>query len=105
MRFIGLLPPALLSIIDLFVITAAGFTAVKPMGYLVLALLWASGILLVKKKWNGCLFGMIAGVIMIWLGVQTDADLIQEWPAGVFNLLFYMLAGYVVNMHYSSKNI
>ncbi|MCR4951093.1 MAG: hypothetical protein K6A40_07215 [Solobacterium sp.] len=98
MRYFGLIPPLLLTAVYVMLVGAAGIKAVQIMGYVVLALLYFSAWLLIRKVWAGCVFGMMGGVLMIWFGIQNSGQLIREWPAGIAIFLFYMLAGYVLNM-------
>ena len=100
MRFITLFPPLLMLAVIIMMIGGAGLSVIKPLAYAVLLLMTVSTWLMIRKKWIGCVFGMAAGVLMIWTGIQNNEALMAEWPAGAACFLFYMLAGYVINLRH-----
>ena len=72
----------------------SGFGAIHPVVWLCIAMLFMSAVLLAKKKWFGCLPGILVGVLLIWMSVQYAGQVIDiERPLGIGLILFYILCG------------
>ena len=72
----------------------SGFGAIHPAVWVCIAMLFVSAVLLAKKKWLGCIPGILVGVILIWMGFQSTGQVIDiEMPLGIALILFYILSG------------
>ena len=72
----------------------SGIGAIHPAVWLCLALLFASAILMTKKKLFGCIPGILVGVILIWMSFQYNGQIIEiERPLGIAILAFYCICG------------
>ena len=73
----------------------SGFGAIHPAVWLCIAMLFVSAILLAKKKWFGCVPGIVIGIILIWMSFQSTGQVIHiERPLGIALIVFYILCGY-----------
>ena len=76
-----------------FLTILSGIGAIHPAVWLCIALLFASAILIAKKKWFGCIPGILVGVILIWMSFQYTGQVIDiERPLGIVLILFYILS-------------
>ena len=72
----------------------SGFGAINLAVWLCIAMLFVSAVLLVQKKWFGCIPGILVGVILIWMSFQSTGQVIDiEMPLGIVLILFYILSG------------
>lgn len=75
----------------------SGFGAIHPAVWLCIGMLFASAVLLAKKKWLGCITGILVGVILIWMSFQSTGQVIDiEMPLGIALILFYIVSGNAV---------
>ena len=68
---------------------------INPVVWLFVALLFVSGFLMIKDKWWGCMFGIVTGVILIYMGMQETGQIIKEWPIGIIFCLYYIICGFI----------
>ena len=74
----------------------SGFGAIHPVVWLCIAMLFLSAVLMTKKKWFGCIPGILVGAILIWMSFQSTGQVIDiEMPLGLALILFYILSGVV----------
>ena len=87
--------PAIFGLVFYSLLTVfSGFCAIHPAVWLCIAMLFVSAFLLVKKKWFGCIPGILVGVILIWMSFQSTGQVIDiEMPLGIVLILFYILSG------------
>ena len=87
--------PAIFGLVFYSLLAAfSGFGAIHPTVWFCIAMLLVSAVLLVKKKWFGCLPGILIGVLLIWMSVQYAGQVIDiERPLGIGLILFYILCG------------
>ncbi len=72
----------------------SGFGAIHLAVWLCVAMLFVSAVLLAKKKWFGCIPGILVGVILIWMSFQSTGQVLDiEMPLGIALILFYILSG------------
>ena len=75
----------------------SGFGAIHPAVWLCIAMLFVSAVLLAKKKWIGCVPGVLVGVLLVWMSFQYTGQLIDiERPLGIALVLFYIFSGTAV---------
>ena len=73
----------------------SGFGEIQPAVWLCIAMLFVSAILLAKKKWFGCVPGIVIGIILIWMSFQSTGQVIDiERPLGIALIVFYIFCGY-----------
>lgn len=73
----------------------SGFGAIHPVVWLCIAMLFLSAVLMTKKKWFGCIPGILVGAILIWMSFQSTGQVIDiERPIGITLIVFYIFCGY-----------
>lgn len=73
----------------------SGFGAIHPAVWLCIVALFVSAVLLSKKKWYGCIPGVLVGAILIWMSFQSTGQAIDiERPLGIALITFYIFCGY-----------
>ncbi len=74
------------------VIMGLGMISVKEVIWI--ALFLVSGFLLSKEKVWGCLFGMIPGIVFVWMSTNDTGQVINiELPLGIIIIGFYLGCG------------
>ncbi|MBR5577968.1 MAG: hypothetical protein IKW28_03115 [Lachnospiraceae bacterium] len=74
------------------VIMGLGMISVKEVMWIALFLI--SGFLLSKEKVWGCLFGMIPGIVFVWMSTKDTGQVINiELPLGMIIIGFYIGCG------------
>lgn len=72
----------------------SGFGAIHPVVWLCIAMLFFSAVLMARKKWFGCIPGILVGAILIWMSFRSTGQVIDiEMPLGIVLILFYILSG------------
>lgn len=72
----------------------SGFGAIHPAVWLCIAMLFISAVLLAKEKWFGCIPGVLVGILLIWMSLQSTGQVIDiERPLGIILILFYIFCG------------
>ena len=62
-------------------------------GWLFLALMIVSGILLIKGKWWGAIPGVAIGIYFIYSGMTNEYAIRPEWQVGIALVLYYIFSG------------
>ena len=79
-----------------FLAVFSGFGAIHPAVWLCIAMLFVSAVLMARKKWFGCIPGILVGVLLIWMSDQYTGQAIDiERPLGIGLILFYILSGVI----------
>ncbi len=73
----------------------AGFGSFDPTVWCFVALLFASAILMMRKKWWGSIGGVITGAVLINMGTQYTGQVISETPIGIVFYVYYIVCGIV----------
>lgn len=74
----------------------SGFGAIHPAVWLCIAMLFLSAVLMTKKRWFGCIPGILVGVILIWMSYQYTGQVTNiEKPLGIGLVLHYTLCGVI----------
>ncbi len=69
-----------------------------PVVWIIDILLILSGLLLCKNKWWGCFFGVVVGLILVYMGLQETGQIFKEYIIGIPLIVFYIVCGiYVAN--------
>ncbi len=92
---IGYFFPAVISL-TLYALIAinAGFSSLNPLVWCFVALLFASAVLMMRKKWWGCIGGFVTGVVLIYMGTQYTGQIISETPIGIVFCIYYVILGF-----------
>ncbi|MEG1964610.1 MAG: hypothetical protein RR064_00520 [Oscillospiraceae bacterium] len=67
--------------------------AISPVVIIWLTLFFASGFLLAKDKFWGCVLGVMPALHLIYMGTQATGQIINETPIGIIVLIFYVACG------------
>ena len=74
----------------------SGIGAIHPAVWLCIALLFASAILMAKKKWLGFIPGILVGATLICMSFRYTGQVIDiERPLGIVLMLFYIFSGLI----------
>ena len=94
MKVLYLFPALLYSGLLLTIGMSLGFSGLMMEAWLYLILFFAAGVLLCQKKWWGCLPGMAAGSVIIYLfnnsSVQQPVDI---RPLGIGIFIYFAAMG------------
>ena len=86
--------PFILSLITYFVASFLGFGMISVKELIWLALFLMSGFLISDEKVWGCLFGMIPGIVFVWMSTNDTGQVINiELPLGLIIIGFYLGCG------------
>lgn len=87
--------PAIFGLVFYSLLTVfSGFGAIHLVVWLCIAMLFFSAVLMARKKWFGCIPGILVGAILIWMSFQSTGQVIDiEMPLGIVLILFYILSG------------
>lgn len=73
----------------------SGLGAIHLAVWFCIAILFLSAVLMARKKWFGCIPGILVGVILIWKSFQSTGQVIDiEKPLGIALIVFYIFCGY-----------
>lgn len=86
--------PFILSIIIYLSATVMGLGLISVKEIVWIALFLISGFLLSKEKVWGCVFGMIPGIVFVWMSTNDTGQVINiELPLGMLIIGFYVGCG------------
>ena len=67
----------------------------KILAGILCSMLFLSAVLMARKKWFGCIPGILVGIIVIWISFQSTGQVIDiERPLGIALIAFYIFCGY-----------
>lgn len=76
---------------------AGGFGAIDPKAWIWVVLLAVAGVLLFKRKWWGCIFGIAIGIDSIYMSTRYTGQVINiERPVGILLCIYYLFCGFLV---------
>lgn len=78
------------------VIFAGGIGGLEPIAWGFLALLLLSGLLMAKGSWWGSLFGLVVGLILIYMSFKFTGQLLDEGIIGIIYALYHVICGIVI---------
>lgn len=90
------LPAIFFTIIYSITTISLGLDSVNVLAWLVVILLYMAGYLLNKNKTYGAVFGIIVGIIFIYLGFQDTGQIIKETTLGIILIVYYILCSFTV---------
>lgn len=50
-----------------------------------------------KNKWWGCIFGIVIGILLMYMGTQETGQIINETPFGIIMCIYYIVCALVSN--------
>lgn len=79
-----------------FLAVFSGLGAIHPVVWLCIAMLFLSAVLMARKKWFGCIPGILIGILLIWMSFRSTGQVIDiEMPLGIALILFYIISGFI----------
>lgn len=73
------------------------FSAIHPLAYFWISILFLSSLFMFKNKWYGCIGGLLVGFVLIFMSTQYTGQVIDiERPLGIFLCIYYLTCGIVV---------
>ncbi len=100
-KLVYFIPAIIATVFYLFLSFVSGFGAIHWGAWVCVASLFLSGVLMSSHKWWGCLFGVVVGGILIYMGTQYTGQIINEMPIGIIVSVFYGIIGFYI---YKKKN-
>ena len=94
-KILYFLPVVLGCVIYVFLGMVSSFFVINLFVWLSLILLFISGLLMNKNKWWGCIFGILIGVLLIYMGNRETGQIIKETPFGFLICIYYILCASV----------
>ncbi len=88
-------PVALGGIIYIFLGITSSFYSINPFVWIALGLLFISGLLMNKNKWWGCIFGILIGIFLIYMGSRDTGQIIKETPFGIIMCIYYIICALI----------
>ena len=85
--------PAIVFGLVYLLLTFEGQGPILWYGWLFLALMIMSGILLAKNKWWASIPGVCIGIFFIYSGMTNEYMILPEWQVGIALVLYYIVCG------------
>lgn len=89
------LPFIISLILYVFLGIISSFTSINLLAWISIILLFISGYLMNKNKWNGSIIGIVIGIILIYMGTKETGQVIKETYLGIIIFLYYSLCGFI----------
>ena len=93
-KILYFLPFILSSLFYIYIGIIDSFSAINPFIWILLCVLFNSGILMIQNKWWGCLLGILYGVAFILMGFNETGQLINETPFGIIICAYFAYLGF-----------
>lgn len=88
------IPPTIALLFYTLLALTCGLGGIHLVAWFLVILLFIAAFLLTKNKWWGSLFGVIVGVVLVWMSLQYTGQPIDiERPIGIGLCLFYITCG------------
>ncbi len=75
------------------VVALSGKGTIYPVAWVLVALLFVSGVFLCLNQWWGSIFGLLVGAVGIYLGTRDTGQIINEIAIGIIICAFYIISG------------
>lgn len=89
------LPVVLGCILYIFLGVVSSFGSINPFVWIALILLLISGLLMSRNKWWGCIFGILIGILLIYMGSRETGQIIEETLFGIVICIYYIVCALV----------
>lgn len=96
-KILYFLPFVLGFILYIFLGIVSSFGTINPFVWVALLLLLVAGLLMSQNKWWGCIFGIVIGILLIYMGTQETGQIIKETPFGIIMCIYYIVCALVSN--------
>ena len=96
-KILYFLPFVLCCIIYVFLGIVSSFETINPFVWVALVMLLIAGLLMSQNKWWGCIFGIVIGILLIYMGTQETGQIIKETPFGIIMCIYYIVCALVSN--------
>lgn len=96
-KILYFLPFVLGFILYIFLGIVSSFGTINPFVWVALLLLLVAGLLMSKNKWWGCIFGIVIGILLMYMGTQETGQIINETPFGIIMCIYYIVCALVSN--------
>lgn len=94
-RILYFTPFVLGSVLYVFLGFVFSFGSIHPLAWIVLIMLFISGMLMTKKKWWGSILGMIVGIFFIKMGSRETGQIFKETTVGVIVCVYYAIVAMI----------
>ena len=94
-KILYFLPFVLGFILYIFLVIVSSFETINPLVWLALLLLLVAGLLMSQNKWWGSIFGIVIGILLIYMGTQETGQIIKETPFGIIMCIYYIVCALV----------
>lgn len=94
-KILYFIPFAIGCILYTFLGLAVSFGAIDPFVWIALGMLCISGLLMNKGKCWGCVFGILVGILLIYMGTRETGQIIKETPFGIVICTYYVICAIV----------
>lgn len=94
-KILYFLPFVLGFILYIFLGIVSSFGTINPFVWVALLLLLVAGLLMSQNKWWGCIFGIVIGILLIYMGTQETGQIIKETPFGIIMCIYYIVCALV----------
>ena len=75
------------------VIAIGGLNGIDPFVWIVLFILFVSGMLLKRNKSWGAILGILIGIVLIYMGTKETGQIVSETPIGIIMSIYYLACG------------
>lgn len=89
------LPVVLGCILYIFLGVVSSFGSINPFVWIALILLLISGLLMSRNKCWGCIFGILIGILLIYMGSRETGQIIKETLFGIVICIYYIVCALV----------
>ena len=89
------LPVVLGCLLCIFLGIVSSFDSINPFVWVALILLLVAGLLMSKNKWWGCIFGIVIGILLIYMGSRETGQIIKETLFGIVICIYYIVCALV----------
>lgn len=94
-KILYFLPFVLGCILYIFLGVVSSFGSINPFVWIALILLLISGLLMSINKWWGCIFGILIGILLIYMGSRETGQIITETLFGIVICIYYIVCALV----------
>lgn len=94
-KILYFLPFVLGFILYIFLGIVSSFGTINPFVWVALLLLLVAGLLMSQNKWWGCIFGIVIGILLIYMGSRETGQIIKETLFGIVICIYYIVCALV----------
>lgn len=87
--------PVIIVVVSLIFVAVIDGISFNGNVYWTVALTILAGIFLSLNKWEGCIWGVALGILIIYSGTKEHGQVINEIPIGIIVCVYYAIMGYI----------